>query len=160
MGFHRFSFSSATQPALHLLPPSSPPHWSPTTHTVWGWAKEGYFEMPSWGLPRFHRPSEPFLKSLNWRLFRCSHSHTSASSSFSFLSFLFLKSSYFSRLQRAYSTQNNQRHISMLGKGSGHCSLTLNLGEYFYEEACSILPVLRLFQSLTCRQETPPSWEC
>lgn len=47
----------------------------------------------------------------------------------------------------------------MLGKGSGHFSLMLNLGEYFYEEASSILPLLGLFQSVTCRQ-TDPSLEC
>lgn len=79
---------------------------------------------------------------------------------FFFLSSSFLISiPFFSRLQRAYSTQNYQRHISMLGKGSGHFSLMLNLGEYFYEEASSILPLLGLFQSVTCRW-TDPSLEC
>lgn len=66
---------------------------------------------------------------------------------------------FFSRLQRAYSMPNYQRHISMLGKGSGHFSLMLNLGEYFYEEASSILPLLGLFQSVTCRR-TDPLLEC
>lgn len=68
--------------------PTRPP--SPidsTKHGVQSWAKEGYFEMPSRDFPRFHRPSESFLKSLNWRLFRRSHSHTSASSSSSLLLF-------------------------------------------------------------------------
>lgn len=51
------------------------------------------------------------------------------------LSLSFILLPFFPRQLSAYSMQKNQGCVSMLVKGSGHCSLMLNLSSCFYDEA-------------------------